>query len=91
MPVGIELNRHYGLDVHEPLGTISPRTDIPVVVSEEWYADEGGERVGELFGQSFAVILRKRTSRPAKEGSNRGGSNQRIFRVCLKRTAHATR
>ena len=60
MPVGIECNRHYWLDVHKPLGTISLGTDIPVVVSEERYADEGGERVGELFGQSFAVLLRKR-------------------------------
>ena len=75
MPVGIELNRHYRLDVHEPLGTISPRTDIPVVVSQERYADKGGERVGELFGQSFAVILRKRSSSPPNECGNRGGSN----------------
>ena len=71
----MSVKRHYWLDVHKPLGTISPRTDIPVVVSEERYADEGGERVGELFGQSFAVILRKRSSRPPKECGNRGGSN----------------
>ena len=75
MPVGIELNRHYWLDVHKPLGTISLRTDIPVVVTEERYADEGGERVGELLGQSFAVILRKRSSSPPKECGNGGGSN----------------
>jgi len=67
MPVGIERNRHHRLDVHKPLGTVSPRTDIPVVVSQERYADEGGEWVGELFGQSFAVILCKRSSRPKKE------------------------
>jgi hypothetical protein len=49
------------------LGTLSLRTDFAVVVSEERYADEGGERVGELFGQSVAVILRKRGSTPPKE------------------------
>ena len=38
--------------------------DITVVVSEERYADEGGERVGEFLGQSPAVILRKRGSTP---------------------------
>src|SRR6266568_2285257 len=75
MPVGIERNRHYWLDVHKPLGTFSPRTDIPVVVSQERYADEGGERVGEFFGQSFAVILRKRSSSPQTECGKCDGSN----------------
>ena len=52
---------HHRLDVHKPLGTISLRTNIPIVVSEERYADERSERVGELFGQSFAVLLRERS------------------------------
>ena len=69
MPVGIEVNRHYWLDVHKPLGTISPRADISVVISQERYADEGSERVGELFGQNFAVILRKCSSRPTKSAA----------------------
>ena len=72
IPVCIERNRHYRLDVHKPLGTISLRTDFPVVVSEEWHADEGGERIGELFGQSFAVILRKRSSSPQKTAATEG-------------------
>ena len=36
---------------------------------------EGGERVGELFRQSFAVILRKRGSSPTKECSDYCGSD----------------
>jgi hypothetical protein len=39
IPVRIERERYYRLDVHEPLGTFSLCADIPVVVSEEGYAD----------------------------------------------------
>ena len=48
-------------------GTLSLRTEVPVVVSEERHADEGGERVGEFLCQNFAVILRKRCGRPPGE------------------------
>ena len=76
---GLSVNRHYRLDVHEPLGTLSPRTDIPVVVSEERYADEGSERVGELFGQNFAVILRKRSSAPQKSAATAAEATSACF------------
>ena len=59
------------------------RTDIPVVVSEERYADEGGERVGELFGQSFAVILRKRSSSPPKSAASAAQATSACFGAAL--------
>ena len=61
MPVRIEVNRHHWLDVHEPLGSISLRTDIPIVIAKEGYADECCERVRELLSQNFIVFLRERS------------------------------
>jgi len=61
---------------------------LDLAVSEERYADEGGERVGELFGQN-SVILRKRgsSSSSPEDRGNRGASDERMPWVSLGRTA----
>src|SRR4029079_3438056 len=75
IPVGIELDRHDWLYVHKPLGALSLLTEVPIVVSEERHADEGGEWVGEFFCQSFAVICRKRCRRSQEARCKRDTSS----------------
>ena len=87
VPVFIERNRHDWLDVHEPLGPISLWPNLSIVVSKERNADKGCERVGNLFGQNSAVLLRKRSPSSPEDCGNCGGNNPRMPWVGLGRTA----